>query len=214
VVFKQLMHDAGVPQVEWEAMREQDDPAKLERLGLPVFVKPARLGSSVGISKVAAPGELRAALELAFRHDPLVIVEAMASGIEVECSVLGNDDPDASEPGQVVPKNEWYDYEAKYTEGGMQLVIPAPIDPSLRERVRDLAKKAFTAVDCAGLARVDFFVEGDEVLVNELNTMPGQTKTSVYGKLWEASGVGYTELMDRLVQLALERHEAERTYRF
>ena len=214
VVFKELMERAGVPQVRWVALREDDDQAALDALGLPVFVKPARLGSSVGISKVSAPEEMAPALELAFRHDPLVIVEAMAPGIEVECSVLGNQRPEASQPGQVVPKNDWYDYEAKYTEGGMELVVPAPVEAAVRERVRELALAAFSAAGCAGLARVDFFVDGDEVLVNELNTMPGQTKTSVYGKLWEASGVAYAELMDRLVQLALERHEHDKRYRF
>jgi D-alanine-D-alanine ligase len=128
--------------------------------------------------------------------------------------VLGNGDPVASEPGEIRIDADWYDFEAKYTEGGMELVVPAPLDPPVRERVRELAREVFVRVGCAGLARVDFFVEGDRVLVNELNTMPGFTRTSVYAKLFEASGVPYAELIDRLVRLALERHEAERRYRF
>jgi len=144
-----------------------------------------------------------------------VIVEAMSDGLEIECSVIGNETPEASEPGQIVVDADWYDYEAKYEPGGMELVVPARIDPEVRERVRELATEVFTRVGCAGLARVDFFVEdGDVVLVNELNTMPGFTETSVFPKLWEASGVPFPELIDRLVALALERHEAERRYRF
>ena len=215
VTFKDLMGHAGVPQVDYAGLREGDDRSELERLGLPVFVKPSRLGSSVGISKVESAGDLDTALADAFRHDPLVIVEAMSDGLEIECSVIGNETPEASEPGQIVVDADWYDYEAKYEPGGMELVVPAPIDPEVRERVRELATEVFTRVGCAGLARVDFFVEdGDVVLVNELNTMPGFTETSVFPKLWEASGVPFPELIDRLVALALERHEAERRYRF
>ena len=215
VTFKDLMGHAGVPQVDYAGLREGDDRSELEQLGLPVFVKPSRLGSSVGISKVETAGDLDAALADAFRHDPLVIVEAMSDGLEIECSVIGNETPEASEPGQIVVDADWYDYEAKYEPGGMELVVPARIDPEVRERVRELATEVFTRVGCAGLARVDFFVEdGDVVLVNELNTMPGFTETSVFPKLWEASGVPFPELIDRLVALALERHEAERRYRF
>ena len=218
VVFKDLMARAGVPQVGYAAMREGDDPAALERLGLPVFVKPARLGSSVGISKVTAAGELPGALRAAFEHDPLAIVEAFAGGMEVECSVLGNDRPEASQPGEIVVNADWYDYEAKYEPGGMELVVPPRLPEPVRERVRDLAVEVFGRVGCAGMARVDFFVEDPEgdatVLVNELNTIPGFTPTSVYAKLFEASGVPYAELLDRLVNLALERHERERAYRY
>jgi D-alanine-D-alanine ligase len=219
VLFKDLMARAGVPQVDYAAMREGDDPAALERLGLPVFVKPARLGSSVGISKVSSADELPAALRAGFEHDPLVIVEAMAQGIELECSVLGNDEPEASQPGQIVLTGaDWYDYEAKYEPGGMDLRAPAPVPEAVRERVRELAVEVFLRVSCAGMARVDFFVEDPEgrarVLVNELNTIPGFTRTSVYAKLFEASGVPYTELLDRLLQLALERHARERAYRY
>jgi D-alanine-D-alanine ligase len=184
-----------------------------------VFVKPARLGSSVGISRVSAREELESALRSAFEHDPLVIVEAAAEGIEVECSVLGNERPEASEPGRiVVRRGDWYDYEAKYEPGGMELLVPAGLAEPVRARVRELAVEAFRIVDCAGMARVDFFVEdpdGDaRVLVNELNTIPGFTATSVYAKLFEASGVPYVELLDRLLELALERHRRERRYRF
>jgi D-alanine-D-alanine ligase len=215
VVFKELMGRAGVPQVDYAALRDGEDPEALERLGLPVFVKPARLGSSVGISKVESPETLDAALREAFDHDPLVIVEAMAEGLEVECSVLGNREPVASEPGEiVVRRGGWYDYEAKYEPGGMELVVPARVPPSVRDRVRELAVEAFRLVDCAGLARVDFFVPDGEVLVNELNTIPGFTETSVYAKLFEASGVSYVELLDRLLALALERHAEEHRYRF
>ncbi|MDQ4071967.1 MAG: D-alanine--D-alanine ligase [Actinomycetota bacterium] len=215
VAFKDLMRVAGLPQVAYAALRAGDDPQPVERLGLPVFVKPARLGSSVGIAKVAAPHELESALAAAFEHDPLVIVEAMAHGLEIECSVVGNADPVASEPGEIEVHAEWYDYEAKYREGGMELVVPARVAPEIRERVRSLAVEVYRRVGGAGLARVDFFLTGDgHVLVNELNTMPGFTATSVFAKLFEASGLAYPDLVDRLVRLALERYERERAYRF
>jgi D-alanine-D-alanine ligase len=218
VVFKDLMSAAGVPQVDYAALRAGDGLAAAERLGLPCWVKPARLGSSVGISRVDERDELGPALAAAFAHDPLVIVEASASGLEVECSVLGNQEPEASEPGQIlVKKGDWYDYEAKYTPGGMELVVPAPLAPETRDRVRELAREAFRRVGGSGMARVDFFVGDPEdagsVLVNELNTIPGFTETSVYSKLWEASGLAYPDLLDRLVGLALDRHQAERRYR-
>ena len=214
VLFKELMARAGVPQVRYAAVRDGDGRAPLQELGLPVFVKPARLGSSVGIAKVAERGELEGALRTAFHHDPLVIVEAMAGGLEVECSVLGDADPIASQPGEITYASDWYDYEAKYTPGGMELVVPARISDAARARVQELAVETFVRVGCSGLARVDFFVDGDEVLVNELNTMPGFTPTSVYAKLWDASGVPYPQLVDRLCELARERHARERAYRF
>lgn len=218
VVFKELMAAAGLPQVAYVGMREGDDPAALERLGLPVFVKPARMGSSVGISKVSDAAELPAALAAAFEHDPLVVVEAMSAGMEVECSVLGNLEPEASLPGEIVIGADWYDYEAKYEAGGMELVAPARLPEHVRARIRALAVNVFRRTDCAGLARCDFFVEDPEgpgrVLVNELNTMPGFTSTSVYAKLWEATGLGYGELLGRLLELATERHNRERGYRF
>jgi D-alanine-D-alanine ligase len=222
VTFKNLMAHAGMPQVRYEAVPEQrwkerrdDVLAALAGLGLPVFVKPARLGSSVGISKVATAGELAPAVEDALAHDPVAIVEAAAAGIEVECSVIGNDRPQVSEPGQVIAHGEWYDYESKYTEGGMELVVPAPISPAQRERVRRIAQDAFVYSSCAGLARVDFFItDQGQVLLNELNTIPGFTNTSVFARLFEASGVAYEELLDRLLAYAVERYERERSYSY
>ena len=218
VIFKDVLAAHGVPQVAYAAVRHGASEEGIDDLGLPVFVKPARLGSSVGISKVATEGELAPALEAAFAHDPLVIVEAMAQGMEVECSVLGDVEAEASLPGEIVVNADWYDYEAKYTPGGMELVVPARIPVAVRERVKTLATDVFRLLGCSGLARVDFFVEEPDstdspVLVNELNTMPGFTPTSVFAKLFEASGVPYATLLDRLLGLATERHRRERGYR-
>jgi D-alanine-D-alanine ligase len=232
VIAKELLARAALPQVDYRGVRHAEWTASpdgvlvsLAALGLPVFVKPARLGSSVGIVRVASDDELADALETAFAHDPLVIVEAAAAGLEIECAVLGNDDPVVSTPGEIIltgtatggaGASGWYDYEAKYTPGGMELVVPARIPDALAARVRALAAEAFAALGCAGLARADFFVEPatGAVLVNELNTMPGFTETSVYGKLWAASGVPYEDLLSRLVELALARHARERAYQF
>ncbi len=223
VMFKELMANAGVPQVRYRAVRAAAFAAEratvlrdVEALGMPVFVKPARLGSSVGIVRVASEAELPGALEIAFEHDALAIVEAAARGLEVECSVIGNADPVASEPGEIVlaaGEAGWYDYEAKYTPGGMTLIVPARVPDRVRERIRELAVEAFVLSGCEGLARVDFFIEGERVLLNELNTMPGFTSTSVFASLFEASGMPYAELLDQLVRLALERHEAARRHR-
>jgi D-alanine-D-alanine ligase len=240
VLFKQLMGAAGVNQVEYVGVREQrwrtaheQVLAEVAFLGLPVFVKPAHMGSSVGIARVTAADQLEDALEQAFAYDALVIVEALAPGVEIECGVLGLPRPVAaraassggspaagddaatglpspalaSEPGEIVFAGEWYDYAAKYTDGGMELKVPARITAIARERVRELAVQAFAYAGCEGLARVDFFVDGEQVLVNELNTMPGFTPTSVYAKLMSASGIAYPELLDRLCRLAIERHE-------
>jgi D-alanine-D-alanine ligase len=208
-VFKELMTAHGVPQGDYTVVRAGGPPTTF---GPPAFVKPARLGSSVGISKAVSAEELDRAIELAFEHDPIVVVERQLVGLEVECSVLGNGAPEASQPGEIVIHgSDWYDYEAKYTEGGMELVVPART-PHVEE-VRRLAVEVFKIVGCAGMARVDFFVTEDGVLVNELNTIPGFTATSVYAKLWDASGVPYPELLDRLLTLALERHAEERRYR-
>jgi D-alanine-D-alanine ligase len=231
VLFKELMARHEIPQVQYRAVRggelrsdRASALARLQPLGLPVFVKPARLGSSVGIGKVTREDELVPALETALDHDPLAIVEAAASGLEVECSVIGNGDPVASQPGEIVlarGETGWYDYEAKYSPGGMRLVVPPRVPPRVIERIQELAVTVFELVDCSGLARVDFFVErtaaaegGGRVLVNELNTMPGFTSTSVFAALFESSGVGYAELLDRLLALALERHEEQRRHRF
>jgi D-alanine-D-alanine ligase len=223
VVFKDVLAAAGVPQVRHVAVREprwRADPvavrADLGRLGLPVFVKPARLGSSVGIAKVTADAQLEEALEQAFAHDGLVIAEAFSPGLEVECAVMGLDAPEASIPGEIVLLKGagWYDFEAKYADGGMELQIPARLAPETAETVRRLAVETFLRVGCAGLARVDFFVEDARVLVNELNTLPGMTPTSAFPKLWEATGVPWPEVCDRLLRWALERHRAERGHAF
>jgi D-alanine-D-alanine ligase len=221
-MFKGLMANEGMPQVRYEVVTEREwrtrGDATLDRLrtlGLPVFVKPARLGSSVGISKVAVGEELEPAVDAALAHDPRVVVEAAADGIEVECAVIGNDEPLASEPGQVIAHGDWYDYESKYTEGGMDLIVPAPISGAQRERVRRIAQEAFLRSSCSGLARVDFFVTSQgQVLLNELNTIPGFTPMSVFSRLFEASGVAYEELLDRLLELAVERHERERAHTY
>jgi D-alanine-D-alanine ligase len=215
LTLKRLFAEHGVPQVEFAAVEGNDWWRRCEQLGLPLWVKPSRMGSSVGITRVTDLAELDAAVELALRHDPRVIVEASASGREVECSVLGNEDPQASLPGEIVAHADWYDFEAKYTEGGMELRVPAPIGEETIERVRELAISVFALAGCSGLARCDFFVEPDgAVLVNEINTMPGFTDTSVYAKLFEATGIDYPTLCDRLVQLAVERHERARSYEF
>ncbi len=220
LLFKQVMAQAGLPQVEHagvddEAWRTNRDAVLrgLASLGLPVFVKPVALGSSVGIGKATSPEELAGALDAALAHDARAIVEAASSGLEVECSVMGDREPVASVPGEITISADWYDYEAKYTPGGMELVVPARIPDDVRERVRELALATFRLAGCSGLARVDFFVEGNDVLVNELNTIPGFTQTSVFGKLFEASGVPYAELLERLAGYALERHHRERVYR-
>jgi D-alanine-D-alanine ligase len=216
LTLKRLFAQAGIPQVDFVDAAEPNWRERCAQLGSPLWVKPSRLGSSVGISKVGAVGaELDEAVELARRHDPRVIVEAPAAGREVECSLLGNEEVDASQPGEVVAKGEWYDYENKYREGGMELVVPAPISTDQIAQVRELAVEAFRLGGCAGLARCDFFVEPDgAVLVNEINTMPGFTQTSVYAKLWQASGLEYPALCDRLVALAVERHQRARSYEF
>lgn len=216
LTLKRLLAQRGVPQVDFVEVGEPGWRERLEELGLPLWVKPSRLGSSVGISKVAALGnELEAAVELALRHDPRVIVEASARGREIECSVLGNEDPETSFPGEIVAHADWYDFEAKYSDGGMELLAPAPVSESEAARVRELAAEVFRIAGCAGLARCDFFLEPDgTVLVNEVNTMPGFTQTSVYAKLFEATGVRYEQLCDRLVRLAIERHRQARAHEF
>jgi D-alanine-D-alanine ligase len=221
VLFKDLMGQAGTPQVAYRAVRDaawRAGPAAvladLDALGLPVFVKPAHLGSSVGIAKVARAADLAGALAQAFEHDPLAIVEAMAGGLEVECSVLGGASTRASLPGEIVLRSEWYDAAAKYEPGGMELVVPARISAAAAARVAAIATAAFDRIGASGLARADFFVDGETVLLNELNTMPGFTQTSVYGKLWAASGLPYPDLVDELCRLGVARHRRERGYRF
>src|SRR5581483_9263965 len=209
-LFKKVMRDSGIPVAAHHTIRLGDPVAN--PFGYPVFVKPARLGSAVGISKVHHESELEPAVELAFAHDEKVLVEEFVAGMEVEVGVLGNrvPPPIASLPGRIdTLEHEWYDYASKYDENGMELVIPPELPQETIDLVQRRSVDAFVACECEGLARVDFFVrEGDgEVVVNELNTMPGFTATSVWAKLFEASGIGYAEALDRLIELALERHE-------
>ena len=220
ILFKDVMGHAGLPQVPYWSLDAAAGVALADpsAVSYPCWVKPARLGSSVGIARVDAADELEPAIEAAAAHDPRVIVEAGAAGVEVECSVLGpTDAPQASQPGEILlagGEDGWYDYDAKYSPGGMELLVPARISEEARERVRRLSVTAFRLAGCSGLARADFFVDGEDVLLNELNTMPGFTQTSVYGKLWDHSGVPYPELCDRLVRIAIERFERGRAYRY
>ncbi len=215
LLLKRLLEDFDVPQVDFCEAGEEGWEEAAEGFSWPVWVKPARLGSSVGISPAGAPQELKRAVENARRHDPKVIVEAAAAGKEVECSLLGNEDPLASVPGEIETRgSDWYDFEAKYGEGGMKLVVPAEISETAAARVQELARRVFELGGCSGMARCDFFVDGEQVLVNEINTIPGFTETSVYGKLLEANGIPYPELCDRLVRLGIERHERARTFEF
>jgi D-alanine-D-alanine ligase len=220
-VQKVLFRAAGIPVVAHEVVHErewEEDPeaveARAEHLGYPLFSKPATLGSSVGVVKVDASDALRAALEEAFRYGRKAVLEkAVDAAREVEIAVLGNDDPVASIAGEIVPRGHaFYDYEAKYLdEQGAELLIPAPLDEATHAEVRRLAVAAFRAAECAGMARVDFFVRPTgEVILNEINTIPGFTQISMYPKLWEASGLPYPELIDRLIELAIERHDRER----
>ena len=210
---KAVLRDRGIPVARSVTLRDGDPPQ--HPFGYPVFVKPARLGSSVGITKAHDRDELEEAVALARRHDDKVLVEELLEGTEVECGVLGNRDPVSSAVGEIVAHAEWYDWAAKYDEGGMDLVVPARIPDEVTERVRGLAVDSFVATECEGMARIDFFVGPDgAVVVNEINTIPGFTSTSVYAKLFEASGVPYPELLDRLIELALERHERRRVLRY
>jgi len=216
LTLKRLFAQAGLPQVEFVAVGEPGWRERCAELGLPLWVKPSRLGSSVGISRVEGLGEeLDAAVDLALRHDPRVIVEAHAAGREIECSLLGNEQVECSPPGEVIAHGDWYDYETKYSQGGMELIVPAPLDEDTATRLRELAIRAFQLGGCAGLARCDFFVDPDgTILVNEINTMPGFTETSVYAKLWEAADLSYPTLCDRLVRLAIDRHTNLRSHEF
>ncbi len=223
-VMKRLFRDAALPIAPWEVLLrnewESDRKAarrRLERrLRYPLFVKPANLGSSVGISKVSRAADLAAAINLAAQYDRKIVVEKGIDAREIECSVLGNDHPEASVPGEIVPVNEFYDYEAKYLKEGSELIIPARLAPQQARRVQELAVAAFRAVDCAGMGRVDFLLDRKtgKIFVNEINTIPGFTPISMYPKLWEASGLPYPKLLDRLIGLALERHRQKSLTRF
>jgi D-alanine-D-alanine ligase len=214
----------GLPMCDYEVVLKPDwlrnaraiMQTVISRLGFPVFVKPANLGSSVGISKAKHAAELRTAINLAAEFDRKIVVEAaVPQAREIECAVLGNDEPEASVPGEIVPSREFYDYEAKYLNDASKLIIPAPLTETHSEEVRRLAIAAFKAIDGAGMARVDFLLAGDTgvLYVNEVNTIPGFTTISMYSKLWEASGVTYPQLIDRLIALALERHSDKQSLR-
>jgi D-alanine-D-alanine ligase len=216
IAMKAIFRSYGLPVVEHLALKRKDwerDPEAMMELiereiGYPCFIKPANLGSSVGVTKVHDRSELAPALSLAARYDRKMLAERAVNAREIEVSVLGNDDPIASVPGEIVPCREFYDYVAKYIDDRSKLIIPADLPPELTRRIQELAIAAFLAVDCAGMARVDFLLDKDtgELYIGELNTIPGFTPISMYPKLWEASGISYSELIDRLIQLALERY--------
>ena len=217
---KVVLAAAGLPQAPYLVVPERDwraDPGRVAaevagRLAYPVFTKPARLGSSIGITKVKTPEALADGLAAAFAHDPKALVEEGVTARELECGVLGNDAPKASVVGEVVPGHEFYDFEAKYLDESLKLEIPAPVPDPVRFQVRELSLRAFQALDCEGFARVDFFYEEatGRVLVNEVNTIPGFTPKSMFPLLWAASGLAYPDLVARLVDLAVERHAARR----
>jgi D-alanine-D-alanine ligase len=212
-MFKRIMRASDIRVARSVALRP-GDPVE-NPFGFPVFVKPARLGSSVGITKAHDEAELLIGVEMAFAHDEKILIEEFIDGVEVEVGVLGNLDPIASLPGTIVPLgHEWYDYSSKYDEGGMDLVIPPDLPEETIRRVQDVAVDAFRLTECEGMARVDCFVVDGEVVVNELNTIPGFTATSVYAKLFEASGIPYEELLQRLIELAVERHERRAKLRY
>ncbi len=219
-VAKRLWRDAGLPTARHVTLLHRDrakaDTALIaEHVGLPCFVKPANLGSSVGVRKAKTADELSAAIAHAFEYDKKVIIEEFIDGREIECAVLGNEDPKASVLGEIVPKHEFYSYEAKYIdEAGADLRIPADLPDDLSGQVRRTAIRAFEVLNCEGMARVDFFVTaGGAIYLNEINTIPGFTKISMYPKLWEASGIGYADLIDRLIQLAIERHQCDQAFK-
>lgn len=214
-VMKRLLRDAGIPVAKFLVFKKGDSvnfESVSKELGTPLFVKPANLGSSVGVSKVKNKEEFDKAIAEAFRYDTKILVEEAIVGREIECSVLGNQDPIASVPGEILPSHEFYSYEVKYIdETGAALKIPADIPEEAKKKIQELAVKTFKTLECEGLGRVDFFLkENGELIVIEINTIPGFTKISMYPQLWEASGISYTELIDRLLQLAIERFERER----
>ena len=218
-MMKAAFAAAGLPLLPWLLVRRADweregehTIAQIEaRLGYPMFVKPANMGSSVGITKVSDRASLERGIAEAARYDRRIVVEQGINAREIEVSILGNDEVIASVPGEVVPSNEWYDYQAKYLGGESRILIPAPIAPALAEQVREMATRAFKAIDGAGLARVDFLLdrETETLHLNEVNTMPGFTSVSMYAKMWDATGLSYSELLDRLIELALERHSKQ-----
>jgi D-alanine-D-alanine ligase len=215
-VAKQLFAYHGLPiapftpvrRARWMAEPDAVVGELLDELGLPCFVKPANLGSSVGITKAHDAAELRDGLETAAEYDRTILVETAVDAREIECSVLGNDEPAASVCGEIVPCNEWYDYDAKYLDDRSELLIPAPIDAQQQADIQRIAVDAFRILDCCGMARADFFLGRDNgrIYLNELNSIPGFTTISMYPKLWEASGLPYPALLDQLIELGFERH--------
>lgn len=217
-VMKRLLKEAGIPVGKFRVIRAGEKPSFksiAKELGLPLFIKPANLGSSVGVSKARDEKEFKAALKEAFRFDEKVIVEQFIKGREIECAVLGNDEPKASVPGEIIVHHDFYSYEAKYLdENGSSLEIPAKLPKAIQKRVQEIAIKTFKVLCCEGLARVDFFVTGaGKIYVNEINTMPGFTNISMFPKLWEASGIPYAKLIDELIMLAMERHQRHQQLR-
>jgi D-alanine-D-alanine ligase len=226
-VAKRLLRAEGIPVVPWVAVHSRElaagaeaaADAAIRELGLPLFVKPASLGSSVGVSKAKTRAELVEGLRQAARYDDKILVERAVNAREIEVGVLGDDAPEASVVGEIVPTREFYDYESKYVDEDTELRVPAPLDEEIAERARSLALRAFRVLEGSGLARVDFFLDREtgELFLNELNSLPGFTEVSMYPRLWQASGVPYPALLDRLIELALERHrrrsELQRTYR-
>ncbi len=213
-VMKRLLRDAGIPTPKFIAAKENEVPGYnklIEILGSPFFIKPANLGSSVGVDKIKDETSFDKAIKEAFKYDRKIIVEEYIEGREIECSVLGNDNPIASIPGEIIPSHEFYSYEAKYLdENGAKIEIPAKMDEDTAKNIQELAVKTFKILCCEGMGRVDFFLKKNgEIFVNEINTIPGFTSISMYPKLWEASGISYAELIDKLIQLAIERFEKE-----
>jgi len=215
-IQKQLFLARGLPVVpyihlhaeDWQRGAESVMELVADEIGLPCFTKPARLGSSIGVSRCATPDALREGIAMALEHDEKILVEKAIAGRELECAVLGNAEPEASIVGEIVSAHDFYDFAAKYIEEGSKLLIPAPVPETVSEEIRRLAVEAFRAIDCAGMARVDFFYEAatGAIVVNEINTIPGFTPISMYPKLWEASGIPYAKLIDRLIELAVEKH--------
>jgi D-alanine-D-alanine ligase len=214
-ITKRLCRQSGLPMVDYAVLWRGDLDFE-SPFGYPVFVKPANLGSSVGISKARDAAQLASALQAAAQFDRKIIVERAIVGREFECSVLGNESPRASLPCEILPSREFYDYEDKYLLNQARTVLPADLPPDRLEEVRRLAVACYVAVSCEGMARVDFLMEGSSgpIYINEINTIPGFTSISMYPKMWEASGIGYSELIDRLIQLALERQAAKNATRY
>ncbi|NLY78896.1 MAG: D-alanine--D-alanine ligase [Lysinibacillus sp.] len=222
VVMKQLFSVAGLKQVpfvyfiryEWDRNKEELLSKCEKELQYPMFVKPANLGSSVGINKASNREELEEAIHIAFKYDRKVIIEQGIEAREIEMAVLGNNEPKVSVAGEIKPTTEFYDYESKYKDGSTSLVIPAEIPSEVEATMKDMAIRAFKILDCAGLVRADFFVRGEEVFINEVNTMPGFTPVSMYPLLWQNSGLSYPELIDKLIELAVERHNEKQQLQF